>query len=332
MGKVISLHQLQQERENWRSENKTVVFTNGCFDLLHPGHTRYMQMARDLGDVLIVALNSDRAVKILKGESRPILKENERAEVMAALACVDYVMIFDDISPRETIAELLPDILVKGGDWGVDAIIGREEVEAARGKVMSLPFVEGVSTTEIIERITNDEKKNAAIKSKREVELYESLGLGLIFHCESGVIFTSQVGGYSCWQLAEEGIYIPLDDEVQKLDKKLHDHFTGSKWKGWCCHGIDEETADFIDDLLQSSILTKMLTVDRTRLDQSMEAMIYVKVDDQPATKPTRQEGNYADQRAAIEAKYKHLALDPFLYPFYGFGIGMGTLTWCNSD
>ena len=153
MGKVISLDQLKSEREELRAQNKTVVFTNGCFDLLHPGHVRYMQMARELGDVLIVALNSDRAVKILKGESRPILKENERAEVMAALACVDFVMIFDDISPRETIAELLPDILVKGGDWGVSEIIGREEVEAAGGKVMSLPFVDGVSTTEIIERI-----------------------------------------------------------------------------------------------------------------------------------------------------------------------------------
>ena len=160
MGKVISLNQLKSEREKLRTENKTVVFTNGCFDLLHPGHTRYMQMARDLGDVLIVALNSDRAVQSLKGNSRPILRENERAEVMAALACVDYVMIFDDISPRETIAALLPDILVKGGDWGVDAIIGREEVEAGGGKVMSLPFVEGVSTTEIIERILNSNKAN----------------------------------------------------------------------------------------------------------------------------------------------------------------------------
>ena len=160
MGKVISLNQLKSEREKLRTENKTVVFTNGCFDLLHPGHTRYMQMARDLGDVLIVALNGDRAVRELKGNSRPILKENERAEVMAALACVDYVMIFDDISPRETIAALLPDILVKGGDWGVDAIIGREEVEAGGGKVMSLPFVEGVSTTEIIERILNSNKAN----------------------------------------------------------------------------------------------------------------------------------------------------------------------------
>ena len=159
MGKVISLDQLKSEREKLCAQNKTVVFTNGCFDLLHPGHVRYMQMARDLGDVLILALNSDRAVKILKGESRPILKENERAEVMAALACVDYVMIFDDISPRETIAALLPDILVKGGDWGVTEIIGREEVEAAGGKVMSLPFVEGVSTTEIVARIQSGNKQ-----------------------------------------------------------------------------------------------------------------------------------------------------------------------------
>ena len=161
MGNVISLDQLKIERENLRIQNKTVVFTNGCFDLLHPGHVRYMQMARDLGDVLIVALNSDRAVKILKGDSRPILKENERAEVMAALACVDYVMIFDDISPREIIAALLPDILVKGGDWGVSEIIGREEVEAAGGKVMSLPFVDGVSTSEIIARILNTKNDNS---------------------------------------------------------------------------------------------------------------------------------------------------------------------------
>ena len=158
MGNVTSLDQLKIEREKLRVQNKTVVFTNGCFDLLHPGHVRYMQMARELGDVLFVALNSDRAVKILKGDSRPILKENERAEVMAALACVDYVMIFDDISPRKIIAALLPDILVKGGDWGVSEIIGREEVEAAGGKVMSLPFVEGVSTSEIVSRILNGNK------------------------------------------------------------------------------------------------------------------------------------------------------------------------------
>ena len=132
---------------------QTVVFTNGCFDLLHPGHVRYLQEARRLGDVLIVALNSDRAVRELKGPSRPILQENERAEVMAALACVDYVVIFDDVSPRDTIAALLPDILVKGGDWGIENIIGAAEVTAAGGQVLSLDFVPGVSTSEIIDRI-----------------------------------------------------------------------------------------------------------------------------------------------------------------------------------
>jgi D-beta-D-heptose 7-phosphate kinase/D-beta-D-heptose 1-phosphate adenosyltransferase len=153
MGKILSLHQLQETRERLRDAGKTVVFTNGCFDLLHPGHVRYLQQARALGDVLIVALNSDRAVRELKGKTRPILKEGERAEVIAALACVDFALVFDDVSPRATIAALRPDILVKGGDWGVDQIIGAEEVRAAGGRVLSLSFIEGVSTSEIIERI-----------------------------------------------------------------------------------------------------------------------------------------------------------------------------------
>lgn len=132
---------------------KRVVFTNGCFDLLHPGHVRYLRQARALGEALIVALNSDRSVRELKGPGRPILTEAERSEVMAALGCVDYVVVFDDPTPRETIAALMPDVLVKGGDWGIDRIVGREEVEAAGGQVLSLPFVEGCSTTDVIGRI-----------------------------------------------------------------------------------------------------------------------------------------------------------------------------------
>jgi D-beta-D-heptose 7-phosphate kinase/D-beta-D-heptose 1-phosphate adenosyltransferase len=153
MAVILSLDELRQVREELRRAGRRVVFTNGCFDLLHPGHVRYLQRARAIGDALIVALNSDRAVRELKGASRPILNEDERAEVMAALGCVDYVIIFDDISPRATIAALLPDVLVKGGDWSVDQIIGREEVEAAGGQVLNLPFVEGVSTTDVISRI-----------------------------------------------------------------------------------------------------------------------------------------------------------------------------------
>lgn len=151
--KTLPLDQLVTERERLRQAGKTVVFTNGCFDLLHPGHVRYLQQARALGDALIVALNSDRSVRELKGDKRPILAETERSEVMAALACVDFVTVFDEPTPREIISALLPDVLVKGGDWGVDAIVGREEVEAAGGKVMSLAFVEGCSTTDVIQRI-----------------------------------------------------------------------------------------------------------------------------------------------------------------------------------
>lgn len=153
MTNVLPLIALRAERERLREAGKKVVFTNGCFDLIHPGHVRYLQQARSLGDVLIVALNSDRSVRELKGDKRPILKQDERAEVMAALACVDYVTIFDEATPRDLIAALLPDVLVKGGDWGVDAIVGREEVEAAGGQVLSLPFVDGCSTTDVIERI-----------------------------------------------------------------------------------------------------------------------------------------------------------------------------------
>jgi rfaE bifunctional protein nucleotidyltransferase chain/domain len=153
MSKVFSLDQLRTERERLRRAGRRVVFTNGCFDLIHPGHIKYLQEARRLGAALIVALNSDRSVRELKGEKRPILDQNERADVMAALGCVDYVIIFDEPTPREIIAALLPDVLVKGGDWDVERIVGRDEVEAAGGEVLSLPFIEGCSTTELIERI-----------------------------------------------------------------------------------------------------------------------------------------------------------------------------------
>jgi rfaE bifunctional protein nucleotidyltransferase chain/domain len=153
MTKILDRQELIRVREGLRGEGRSLVFTNGCFDLLHPGHVRYLAAARALGDALVVALNSDRSVRVLKGEGRPILSEKERAEVIAALEAVDYVIVFDEETPRELVAELLPDVLVKGGDWPVDQIAGRQEVEAAGGKVLSLPFVEGASSTDIIERI-----------------------------------------------------------------------------------------------------------------------------------------------------------------------------------
>lgn len=133
--------------------DQRVVFTNGCFDLLHPGHVETLEAARTLGDVLIVGINSDASVRELKGEGRPVVCERERAEILAALECVDAVVIFNDLSPRETIAALLPDVLVKGGDWAGDQIIGREEVEAAGGRVVSVPVVPSYSTTAILQSI-----------------------------------------------------------------------------------------------------------------------------------------------------------------------------------
>ncbi len=151
--KIMTPQQMLGERQRLRAAGVRLVFTNGVFDLLHIGHVRYLAQARALGDALLVAINSDRKVRELKGPNRPVFDQAERAEILAALRCVDYVTIFDDASPRSLIAELLPDVLVKGGDYQLDEIHGREEVEAAGGKVISLPFVQGASTTSLIERM-----------------------------------------------------------------------------------------------------------------------------------------------------------------------------------
>jgi len=133
---------------------KQLVFTNGCFDLVHVGHVRYLDQARQLGDVLVIGLNSDRSVKSLgKDIGRPIVNEHERAEVLAALACVDFVTIFDDPTPLTVIQALVPQVLVKGGDWLPEQIIGREIVEGHGGTVVSIPLVPNISTTQIVERI-----------------------------------------------------------------------------------------------------------------------------------------------------------------------------------
>jgi len=151
--KILSLDQLLLERARLRTAGQQLVFTNGVFDLLHVGHVRYLEQARTLGDVVVVAINSDASARKLKGEGRPLINQDERAEILAALRTVDYVTIFDDVSPRSLIARLSPDVLVKGGDYALDEIHGREEVEAAGGRVVSLPFVEGVSSSGIIDRM-----------------------------------------------------------------------------------------------------------------------------------------------------------------------------------
>ena len=145
-----------------KRNGRRVVFTNGCFDLLHPGHIRSLELARELGDALVVGLNSDASVLQLKGEGRPVLPERERAEILSAFECVDAVVIFDDLTPREVIAGLLPDVLVKGGDWPGHRIVGREEVEAAGGQVVSIPVVPGYSTTAILQKIREGARASRA--------------------------------------------------------------------------------------------------------------------------------------------------------------------------
>ncbi len=153
MEKILSLEQAVEKVKQLKRQNQRVVFTNGCFDILHPGHIWYLQRARALGDVLIVGVNSDRSVKEVKGNLRPILSQQERCQILAGLESVTFVTVFDEPAPLRLIKSILPDVLVKGGDWELDEIVGREEVEGAGGQVVSLPYQAGQSTSGIIERI-----------------------------------------------------------------------------------------------------------------------------------------------------------------------------------
>jgi D-beta-D-heptose 7-phosphate kinase/D-beta-D-heptose 1-phosphate adenosyltransferase len=150
---VLTLEELIVRFAREKRNGRKVVFTNGCFDLLHPGHIRSLETARSLGDALVVGINGDESVRTLKGAGRPVIPEQERAEILASLECVDAVVIFEELTPQRTIAALLPDVLVKGGDWPGDQIVGREEVEAAGGKVVRVDVVEGYSTTEMLKKI-----------------------------------------------------------------------------------------------------------------------------------------------------------------------------------
>jgi D-glycero-beta-D-manno-heptose 1-phosphate adenylyltransferase len=152
VARLYSRNELLDQRRLWRAEGRRVVFTNGCYDLLHPGHVRLLEQARSLGDILILALNSDASVRRFKGASRPLIPEGERAEMALALEAVDAVTLFDEDTPRELIAALVPDILVKGADWS-HFIAGKEEVEAAGGRVLTIALEPGYSTTNLVESI-----------------------------------------------------------------------------------------------------------------------------------------------------------------------------------
>ena len=157
---VLDISQLSSIVNSLKQAGKRIVFTNGCFDIIHVGHVRYLKEARSLGDVLVVGLNSDESVRAIKGMNRPIVPQGERAEVLSSLRDVDYVVIFNEPDPYNTIAALRPDILVKGGDWSIENIIGRDIVESCGGKVCTIPFIEGASSSRIIEDIINKYNSN----------------------------------------------------------------------------------------------------------------------------------------------------------------------------
>ncbi len=151
--KILDREVLQETVQSLKKGGKKIAFTNGCFELLHVGHVQYLQAARAEGDILVVGVNSDHSVRRIKGPRRPVVPENERAEVLASLACVDFVSLFDEPDPLEIIRSLLPDVLVKGADWAEDAIVGRDIVETHGGRVVRIPLTQGASTTSIIEKI-----------------------------------------------------------------------------------------------------------------------------------------------------------------------------------
>jgi len=155
MDKIYAREVLKEKIDHLRREGKKIVFTNGCFDILHVGHTRYLKEAKKMGDVLVLALNSDESVRSLKGERRPLVPESERADVVASLESVDFVIIFDELTPLSLIEYLKPDVLVKGGDWAEDQVVGRESVKNWGGKVIIIPEIKGSSTTNIVEKIIN---------------------------------------------------------------------------------------------------------------------------------------------------------------------------------
>jgi D-beta-D-heptose 7-phosphate kinase/D-beta-D-heptose 1-phosphate adenosyltransferase len=159
---ILSTDATASWAERLRREGKTLVFTNGVFDLVHPGHVRYLQEARALGDALIVAVNSDRSVRANKGAERPINPERERAEVLGSLLCVDAVVIFDEDTPHEIVTRIHPDVLVKGADWGPNNIVGRDVVEARGGRVVRIDLAPGFSTTELIKRVREPRRQGSS--------------------------------------------------------------------------------------------------------------------------------------------------------------------------
>lgn len=207
--KIKSWDELKEIVDRAKKSGRTVAFTNGCFDLIHVGHTRYLQEAKKYGDIFIVAVNSDSSVRALKGDSRPIVHEDERAEVLAALGCVDYVTIFSELDPLKLITYLKPDFLVKGGDWAADSIIGKEVVEAEGGRVIRVSVIEGAATTNIVQRIIDRYAGEKVKEAEAKVEvLKKAKAIRLLLLDVDGVMTDGRV------------VFADSGEEVKAFDVK----------------------------------------------------------------------------------------------------------------
>jgi len=207
--KIKSWDELKEIVDRAKKSGRKVVFTNGCFDLIHVGHTRYLQEAKKYGDIFIVAVNSDSSVRALKGDSRPIVHEDERAEVLAALGCVDYVTIFSELDPLKLITYLKPDFLVKGGDWAADSIIGKEVVEAEGGRVIRVSVIEGAATTNIVQRIIDRYAGENVKEAEAKVEvLKKAKSIRLLLLDVDGVMTDGRV------------VFADSGEEVKAFDVK----------------------------------------------------------------------------------------------------------------
>jgi len=207
--KIKSWDELKEIVDRAKKSGRKVVFTNGCFDLIHVGHTRYLQEAKKYGDIFIVAVNSDSSVRALKGDSRPIVHEDERAEVLAALGCVDYVTIFSEFDPLKLITYLKPDFLVKGGDWAADSIIGKEVVEAEGGRVIRVSVIEGAATTNIVQRIIDRYAGENVKEAEAKVEvLKKAKSIRLLLLDVDGVMTDGRV------------VFADSGEEVKAFDVK----------------------------------------------------------------------------------------------------------------
>lgn len=265
--KIKEWEELKRIVNKAKGNGKRIVFTNGCFDVLHVGHTRYLEEAKKHGDIFIVAVNSDPSVTALKGEERPIIHEAERAEVVAALGCVDYVTIFQELDPLKLITYLQPDCLVKGGDWTADSIIGKDVVEKAGGVVIRVPVIEGAATTSIVQKVLDRYSGRKVVKAVKIVEKARAVRLLLLdvdgVMTDGRIIYTDNGeeikafnvrDGYGIKLLIREGVGVAI---LTARKSKVVMHRAGDLGINMVYQGVEDKLSAFEQIIKEKGLSSK---------------------------------------------------------------------------